>query len=285
MDAPSFLVCCESSGMVREAMRAHGVDAWSCDLLSADDGSQFHIQGDCREAMRSRKWTGFGLHCDCTYLTVAGVHWNNRGRGWDGTRAALDFVRECMAIAGDAPWYLENPVSIISTHICKPTQTIQPYQFGEDASKRTCLWLNRLAPLTGTRRVSGRIVEWPRGSGKMVERWSNQTDSGQNRLGPSRERWKARSRTYPGIAAAMAAQWHPILFDSMMTRPASGLPNGRENAQPSPAARRGDATARNADSRNPEPVCADCGRDLPADGYCQCANTTGEAALPAKENA
>jgi hypothetical protein len=131
----SFLVCCEHSGMVREALRAKGVDAWSCDLLPADDASPYHIQGDCRDAMRSREWGGYGMHPDCTYLTVAGIHWNNRGRGWEKTDAALAFVRELIELAGDKPWYLENPVSIISTKIRKPTQTIQPYDFGEDASK------------------------------------------------------------------------------------------------------------------------------------------------------
>lgn len=210
---PSFLVCCESSGMVREAMRARGIDAWSCDLQPADDGSPYHIQGDCREAMLSRPWSGFGLHCDCTYLTVAGIHWNNRGRGWERTHAALAFVRECIALAGDVPWYLENPVSIISTHIRKPTQTIQPYDFGEDASKRTCLWLHRLPPLRATRRVPGRWVRDPR-NGKLVERWSNQTDSGQNKLPPSDDRWKVRSKTYAGIADAMASQWSAVLANA-----------------------------------------------------------------------
>lgn len=209
---PSFLVCCEHSGVVREAFRAKGIDAWSCDLLPADDGSPYHIQGDCREAMRSREWGGYGMHPDCTYLTVAGIHWNNRGRGWEKTNAALAFVRELMEIAGDKPSYLENPVSIISTHIRKPDQTIQPHDFGEDASKRTCLWLNRLPLLRPTARVPGRMVEWPRGSGKMVERWSNQTDSGQNKLPPSNDRWKLRSKTYPGIALAMADQWALHLY-------------------------------------------------------------------------
>jgi hypothetical protein len=125
--------------------------------------------------------------------------------------AALAFVRELIELAGDAPWYLENPVSIISTKIREPSQTIQPHDFGEDASKRTCLWLNRLPLLRGTVRVPGRMVEWPRGSGKMVERWSNQTDSGQNKLPPSRDRWKVRSKTYAGIARAMADQWHALL--------------------------------------------------------------------------
>jgi hypothetical protein len=161
--------------------------------------------------MCSRPWSGFGLHPDCTYLTVAGIHWNDRGRGWEKTEAALAFVRELMALAGDVPWYLENPVSIISTRVRKPDQTVQPYDFGEDASKRTCLWLSRLPKLRGTRRVPGRRVEWPRGSGRVVERWANQTDSGQNKLGPSEDRWKVRSRTYTGIATAMAETWAPLL--------------------------------------------------------------------------
>lgn len=166
--------------------------------------------------MRSRDWSGYGLHPDCTHLTVAGIHWNNRGRGWEKTYAALDFVRELIALAGDKPWYLENPVSIISTHIRKPTQTIQPYDFGEDASKRTCLWLNRLPPLRPTRRVAGRWVRDPR-NGKLVERWSNQTDSGQNKLPPSEDRWKVRSKTYAGIASAMSEQWSAILANTEVT--------------------------------------------------------------------
>lgn len=202
----SLLICCEHSGAVRDAMRAKGVDTYSCDLLPDDNASRYHIQGDCRDVMRSDRWTGFGMHPDCTYLTVAGIHWNDRGRGWEGTEKALDFVLQIISLAGDKPWYLENPVSIISTRIRKPTQTIQPYDFGEDASKRTCLWLNGLPCLRTTKRVPGRWVTDPR-SGKTVERWANQTDSGQNRLPPSADRWKLRSRTYPGIAAAMADQW------------------------------------------------------------------------------
>lgn len=197
------LIVCESSGVVREAFRALGHDAWSCDLLPADDGSPFHIQGDAREV--GGDWDMMGFHPPCTFINVAGMHWNNRGRGWDRTHAALDFVRWCMS--HECPWYLENPVSIISTKIRKPNQSIQPYQFGEDASKRTCLWLNNLPKLVHTERVAGRLVEWPKGSSKLVERWANQTDSGQNRLTPSADRWKARSKTYAGIAAAMATQW------------------------------------------------------------------------------
>lgn len=207
-----MLIGCESSGTVREAMRARGIDAWSCDLLPAGDGSPFHLQGDVRDAMTSQHWDAFGLHPECTYLTVAGIHWNNRGRGWDKTNDALAFVKELIDLAGDKPRYLENPVSIISSKVSKPTQIIQPYEFNTDASKKTCLWLKHLPPLTNTIRIKGRMVEYPKGSGKMVERWSNQTDSGQNNLGPSDNRWKLRSKTYQGIADAMADQWHQFLF-------------------------------------------------------------------------
>lgn len=207
--SPSMLIGCESSGVVRSAMREAGVDCWSCDLLPANDGSPFHIQDDIRLAMRARQWSAFGLHPDCTFLTVAGIHWNNRGRGWERTNAALAFVAELVALAGDRPYYLENPVSILSTRWRKPDQIIQPNQFGEDASKKTCLWLQGLEPLAinPADRCNGRWVEWPKGSGKMVERWSNQTDSGQNRLPPSADRWKLRSLTYSGIARAMALTW------------------------------------------------------------------------------
>ena len=208
----SLLICCESSGVVREAFRAAGVDAWSCDLLPADDGSPHHIQGDALAAMRSREWAAFGFHPPCTFLTSAGLHWNNRGRGHERTQQALEFVRALMAEAGPRPYYLENPVGCISSRIRRPSQSIQPYEFGEDASKRTCLWLQGLPLLRPTLRVAGRIVTRP--DGRTVERWANQTDSGQNRLAPSPDRWRLRSRTYPGIAAAMAQQWAPVILSA-----------------------------------------------------------------------
>lgn len=103
-------------------------------------------------------------------------------------------------------WALENPVGCIGTRIRKASQTIQPYDFGDDASKRTCLWLHGLPPLVfaPAKRIHGRMVEY---KGRMVERWANQTDSGQNKLAPSEDRWAERSLTYPGIALAMADQW------------------------------------------------------------------------------
>jgi hypothetical protein len=139
-------------------------------------------------------------HPPCTYLSVSGQHWNKRRpERVQLTEDALDFVRLLL----DAPIdriALENPIGIISTRIRKPDQIVQPYQFGDDASKATCLWLKNLPLLQPTRHVEPRIC-----GGKR--RWANQTDSGQNRLGPSPDRWKERSITYQGIANAMAAQW------------------------------------------------------------------------------
>ncbi len=195
-----ILIVCESSGTVREAFRARGHDAWSCDLLPADDGSPCHIQADARDV--GGDWDMMGFHPPCTFLSVSGMHWTARGlRDPRLTEDALELVRWCMSHC--CPWYLENPVSIISTRIRKPDQTIQPYQFGEDASKRTCLWLNNLPLLIPTKRHPGRMVDG-------VERWGNQTDGGQNKLAPSADRWKQRSKTYPLVAAAMADQWGNI---------------------------------------------------------------------------
>lgn len=199
------LIACESSGVVRRAFRERGHDAWSCDLLPAEDSSEFHIQGDVQKLLEeSSGWDLLIAHPPCTYLSVSGMHWTTRGlRDPQLTEDALNFVKFLM----DAPIpriCIENPVSIISTRIRKPDQTIQPYQFGHDASKRTCLWLKNLPPLKPTEYVQPRLVEK---GGKVYTRWGNQTDSGQNKLGPSEDRWKMRSQTYEGIADAMADQW------------------------------------------------------------------------------
>lgn len=202
------IIACEYSGRVREAFRKLGHDAWSCDLLPAEDGSPYHYQCDIRDVLR-RDWDLMIAHPDCTYLCSSGLHWNARGVLVDGrprqelTEEALDFVRLLMA-APIPRIALENPVGCISTRIRKADQIIQPYEFGEDASKATCLWLKGLTLLRPTRRVPGRIVTH---NGKLVECWANQTDSGQNKLPPSADRWKARARTYQGWADAFAAQW------------------------------------------------------------------------------
>jgi site-specific DNA-cytosine methylase len=170
----------------------------SCDLLAAERPGPHH-QGDVRDLL-DQEWDLLIAHPPCTYLSVSGMHWTTRGlRDPKLTEDALDFVRLFM----DAPIEriaIENPVSIISSRIRKPDQIIQPHQFGHDASKKTCLWLKNLPLLKPTQIVEPRIV-----NGR--QRWGNQTDSGQNKLPPSKDRWKLRSKTYEGIADAMAAQW------------------------------------------------------------------------------
>ncbi len=192
------LVACEYSGTVRDAFRARGHDAVSCDLLPSDVPGP-HYQGPVQNIISDR-WDLMIAHPPCTYLSVSGMHWTTRGlRDPQLTEDALEFVRMLM----DAPMpriAVENPVSVISTRIRKPDQIITPSQFGHDASKKTCLWLKGLPLLRPTQLVEPRII-----GGR--KRWGNQTDSGQNRLSPSPDRWKVRSATYPGIAAAMADQW------------------------------------------------------------------------------
>ena len=191
------LVACEYSGTVRRAFAALGHDAWSCDLLPADDGSPNHIQGDVLPIAGRGDWDLMIAHPPCTYLSVSGLHWNKRKPGRaEKTEGALDFVRQLLA-APIAKIALENPVSCISSRIRKPDQIIQPWHFGDDASKKTCLWLKSLPLLRETNRLQG----------DAKTRRANQTASGQNKLGPSPDRWKLRSTTYPGIAAAMADQW------------------------------------------------------------------------------
>ena len=192
------LIACEYSGTVRDAFIRAGHDAISCDLLPTDQPGPHH-QGDVRELLGQR-WDLMIAHPPCTYLTSAGLHWNTRRPERAAmTLEALDFVRLLLA-APIAKIALENPVGCISSQIRKPSQTVQPYNFGHDASKATCLWLKGLRPLQNTGFHEPRMVA-------NRPRWANQTDSGQNKLAPSAERWKLRSTTYAGIAAAMAAQW------------------------------------------------------------------------------
>lgn len=192
------LVACEYSGRVRDAFIARGHEAMSCDIIPTDvDGP--HYQGDVRDILNDG-WDLMIAHPPCTYLSVSGMHWTTRGfRDPQLTEDALAFVRLLM----DAPIQriaIENPISVISSRIRKPDQIIQPWMFGHDASKSTCLWLKGLPSLIPTSIVEPRMV-----NGR--KRWRNQTDSGQNRLGPSDDRWKIRSETFQGIAAAMAEQW------------------------------------------------------------------------------
>lgn len=178
------LVGCEFSGVVREALRAQGVDAWSCDLLPAEDGSPYHIHGDVLAALGGG-WDLAVFHPPCTHLAVSGSRWFAQKQAEQAE--ALAFVRALMAAPIPA-WALENPVSVISSQIRKPDQIIQPWQFGHGETKATCLWLQGLPKLTPTNVVEGRVAR-------------------VHREPPGPNRWKNRSRTYPGIAAAMAAQW------------------------------------------------------------------------------
>ena len=198
MGGMKVLVACEYSGTVRDAFRAAGHDALSCDLLPTDVPGP-HYQGDVTDIINDG-WDLMVAHPPCTYLCSSGLHWNKRRpERAQMTEDALKFVQFLL----DAPIpriALENPIGCIGTRIRKADQTIQPWQFGHDASKSTCLWLKNLPLLTPTAVVEPRIA-----NGK--KRWANQTDSGQNRLPPSEDRWKIRSETYAGIAAAMVAQW------------------------------------------------------------------------------
>jgi site-specific DNA-cytosine methylase len=192
------LVACEYSGTVRDAFIRAGHEAMSCDLLPTEVPGP-HYQGDVTDVINDG-WDLMIAHPPCTYLSVSGMHWTTRGlRDPKLTEDALDFARLLM----DAPIErvaVENPVSIISSRIRKPDQVVQPWMFGHDASKKTCLWLKNLSPLVPTGLIEPRLIDGRK-------RWGNQTDSGQNRLSPSKDRWKIRSKTYDGIAQAMAKQW------------------------------------------------------------------------------
>lgn len=198
------LIACEYSGTVRDAFIRSGHDAMSCDLLPTEvDGP--HYQGDVLDVLTPGRWDLMIAHPPCTYLSVSGMHWTRRGlRDPQLTEDALNFVR--LLLAAPVPHIaLENPVSIISSRVRKPDQIVQPWMFGHDASKKTCLWLNGLPPLRPTEIVEGRLVCC--GDKVARRRWGNQCDSGQNNLPPSSSRWKERSRTFPGVGKAMAAQW------------------------------------------------------------------------------
>lgn len=190
-----ILVACEYSGTVRDAFLRLGHEAISCDLLPTDVPGP-HYQGDVSDIIADG-WDMMIAHPPCTYLCSSGLHWNKkRPQRAAKTEEALRFV-EFLMNAPIPRIAIENPIGCISTRICKPDQTIQPWQFGHPESKATCLWLKRLPVLTPTD-----IIPLPESG-----RWSNQTASGQNKLAPSKDRWKIRSTTYQGIADAMAEQW------------------------------------------------------------------------------
>lgn len=206
------LIGCEQFGILREAMRKRGHHAWSCDLQPARDGSPFHIQADVLTVLDDG-WDLAIFHPDCTYLTNSAewaygdgpYHQQVKpetlvGAARREARAeAVEFVKKLWR-APIRRKAIENPRGHLSRAIGRPAQTIQPNQFGDDASKATCLWLDGLMPLRPTRIIEPRWVD-----GRP--RWANQTDSGQNKLTPCEDRAMQRAATYPGIADAMADQW------------------------------------------------------------------------------
>ena len=171
------LVACEFSGAVRNAFREKGVEAWSCDLLDAEDSSEHHIKGDIRDVLHDG-WDMMIAHPPCTHLAVSGARWFKEKI--EEQKEALEFVRLLLS-APINKIALENPVSVISSRIRKPDQIIQPWMFGHGETKATCLWLKNLPKLTPTDVVEGR-------------------DNRVHRMPPSADRWKERSRTYSGIA-------------------------------------------------------------------------------------
>jgi site-specific DNA-cytosine methylase len=177
------LIACEFSGTVRDAFARAGHYAVSCDLLPTETPGMHH-QGDVTEIL-SEDWDLMIAHPPCTHLAVSGARWFKDKK--QEQNEALEFVRLLL----NAPIEriaLENPVGVVSTRICKPDQIIQPWQFGHGETKTTCLWLKGLPKLVPTKIVDGR-------------------EARIHKTPPSPERWKIRSRTYAGIAEAMATQW------------------------------------------------------------------------------
>ena len=174
------------------------------------DGPEFHYQCDIREVL-DKGWDCLIAFPPCTYLSSSGMHWTTRGlRDPQLTEDALAFVKLLM----DAPIpfiAIENPIGCISSRIRKPDVVVHPWWFGDDASKSTCLWLKRLPLLMPTKIVEPRLVEYPKGSGKMKKRWGNQLASGHDKFSPSEDRPIKRALTFPGVAEQMAAQWSPVL--------------------------------------------------------------------------
>jgi len=196
----NILVAYESSGTVREAFRKAGHNAWSCDLQPADDGSNYHLQGDVEEWISDpviKRWDMIIMHPPCTALAVSGNAHYGTGKAKHQQRIdAIEYTLRVfeLAKANADRVCMENPVGVLPI---KASQYIQPYEHGHAESKKTGLWLHNLPCLRPTRLMYKPACGY----------WDNQTPSGQNKLGPSPDRWKIRSKTYEGIAQAIADQW------------------------------------------------------------------------------
>ena len=191
-----ILVACEYSGRVRDAFTKRGHYAVSVDFLPSETEGD-HITGDVLDVIYQEHWDLMIAFPPCTDLAVSGAKWFAEKRADGRQQRALEFVRTLL----DAPIQqiaLENPVGVISTYIRKPDQIVQPYWFGHEATKTTCLWLKGLPPLMATS-IVGKGERHITKSGRSLPKWYN--------LPPSPDRWKKRSLTYQGIADAMANQW------------------------------------------------------------------------------
>lgn len=196
------LVGCEFSGVVRRALRALGVDAWSCDLLPAADGSPYHLQCDVRDLL-DRDWLMGIFHPTCTYLTNSGVRWLHTEPGrWAKMREGAEFFRTLLNapiphVAVENPIMHKYAVEIIGR---RQDQVLQPHMFGHMETKATCLWLRGLPPLVPTNDVRAATMALPARERGRVHHAS-----------PGPDRWKLRSITYEGIARGMAEQWVPYI--------------------------------------------------------------------------
>jgi len=200
MTKPRLLVACEFSGIVRDAFAAHGWDAWSCDLLPSERPGQ-HIQGNVLEILSGWSWDMLIAHPPCTYLSGMGIWWNaKRPERWPLTYAARDFVLRLWE-APIGKIVIENPIGFLNKNWCKPNQIIQPWQFGHEANKPTCLWLHGVPSLQATQ-IVGKGEFYTKANGTRMSKWSHITSGTRKN-----ERAAIASRTFPGIAIAMANQW------------------------------------------------------------------------------
>jgi len=190
-----ILIACEYSGVSRRAFEALGHEVWSADFEPAEDSAANHYQGDVFDLIGAIDFDLMVAHPPCTDIAVSGAAWFKEKIADGRQQEALDFVQKLM----DAPIEriaIENPVSVISSKIRKPDQIIQPWMFGHMEQKATCLWLKNLPKLTETKNVKADMMLLPKRDRERM-----------HYLPPSPTRWKERSRTYPGIAAAWAEQW------------------------------------------------------------------------------
>ena len=199
----NVLVACESSGTVREAFRKLGHNAWSCDIILDDDNGP-HILGDCRKFMQGcrvtedKPWDLIIAHPPCTHLASSGArHFAAKradGRQQQGIDFFMDIVNACTLHA--KAWAIENPIGIMSRIYRQPDQIIQPWWFGHPETKATCLWTHGLPLLVPTNDVKAEMLALPVAQRNRI-----------HHMPPSKDRWKKRSVTYSGVAAAMARQW------------------------------------------------------------------------------